>query len=146
MVLLFTIVAVAMVAVAVLVGANSWRDAVTLMVLISVVALLKLALADFMFFAMLKADEQVDRRIVQEPEPEPPSQRRAAKVVVAKPLAVRAKPSHEVRGRPRPKIWTLSRSTSRSNQRLSACATEPPSLSTSINPTCARFRQAWSDT
>jgi hypothetical protein len=93
MVLLFTIVAVAMAAVAVLVGANSWNDAVTLVVLISVVALLKLALANFMFFAMLKADEQVDRRLVQEPAPEPPPQRRAAKVVFAKPLAIRAKPS-----------------------------------------------------
>jgi type IV secretory pathway VirB2 component (pilin) len=91
MILLFTVVAVAMAAVAVLIGANSWDDAATLVVLISVIALLKLALANFMFFAMLKADEQVDRRIVQEPEPPPPPRRRA-KVIVATPLAVRAKP------------------------------------------------------
>lgn len=95
MVTLFTIVALAMTAVAVLIGANSWDDAVTLVILISVVALLKLALANFMFFALLKADEQVDRRIVQQPQPEPPPQRRAAKVVVARPLAVRAKLSHD---------------------------------------------------
>lgn len=95
MVLLFTMVAVAMAAVAVLAGANSWDDAVTLVVLISVVALLKLALADVMFFAMLKADQQVDRRLVQKPTPEPPPQRRAAKVVFAKPLAIRTKPSHQ---------------------------------------------------
>lgn len=94
MVLLFTIVAVAMAAVAVLAGANSWDDAVTLVVLISVVALLKLALADLMFFAMLKADEQVDRRLVQQPLPEPPSPRRAANVIFLTPLAVRAKPAH----------------------------------------------------
>jgi len=96
MMLLFTVVAVAMAAIGVLAGANSWDDAVTLVILISVVALFKLVLADLVFFAMLKADEQVDRRLIPQPTPEPPPQRRAAKVIFAKPLAATAKPTHRI--------------------------------------------------
>jgi hypothetical protein len=99
MVLMFTIVALAMIAVAVAIGANSWGDALTLVILISVVALIKLALANFLFFALLKADQQVDHRLVQAPEPDPPPQRRVAKVVVARPLAVRARPAQDNRPR-----------------------------------------------
>jgi hypothetical protein len=94
-VVMFTAVALAMTAAAILIGVNSWSDAVTLVVLISVVALLKLALANLMFFAMLRADEQVDPRLIAEPEPEPPP-RRAAKVVVARPLPARARQSRNV--------------------------------------------------
>jgi len=92
-VLMFTVVALAMTAAAVLIGASSWDDAVTLVILISVVALLKLTLANFMFMAMLRADEQVDRRLVVQ-EPDPPPQRRVAKVVVVRPLAARTRPAH----------------------------------------------------
>jgi hypothetical protein len=91
-VLMFTAVALAMTAAAVLIGVNSWNQAVTLAVLISVIALLKLALANLMFFAMLRADEQVDRRLIVAPEPEPPP-RRAAKVIVARPRSARSRVS-----------------------------------------------------
>ncbi|GEM_PF-4335941 len=89
-VVMFTAVALAMIAAAVLVGANSWDDAITLVILISVVALLKLALADAMFIAILRADEQTDRRIEQEPEPEPPKHS-ARRPDVLRHLAVRAR-------------------------------------------------------
>jgi hypothetical protein len=111
-VVMFTAVALAMTAAAVLVGANSWDDAITLVILISVVALLKLALADAMFIAMLRADEQTDRRIVQEPEPEPPKHN-AQRPDVVRHLAVRARrmnraaPSFELVARGSPAIHPL---------------------------------------
>jgi hypothetical protein len=81
MVTIFTVVAVVMTAIAVLMGGTDWRGTLALAVLISVVALLKVALANFIFFTLVKADQQPDRRIkVVQPPPEPPGARKSPRV------------------------------------------------------------------
>lgn len=75
-VLIFTGVAVTVTGLAVAMGVNNWDEAIMLGLLISVVALIKIAIANFVFFAMLKADEVPDRRLAPAPtDPEPPAQR-----------------------------------------------------------------------
>ena len=95
MVAIFTGIALAMTAAAVLVGANSWDDAITLVILISVVALLKLVLADVMFIAMLRADEQPDPRLAVVPaDPEPPPQQRRPAGLLRHPKPARPHATH----------------------------------------------------
>lgn len=80
--MIFTVVAVAMTGIAVMLGVNDWADAVPLVALISVVALVKIALANFVFFALIQADQQPDRRIpVEHTPPDPPARRERPQVI-----------------------------------------------------------------
>jgi len=82
MVLIFTAVAVAMTGAAVLMGASDWGDTLALVLLVSVVALIKVALANFVFFALMRADQEPDRRIpVEDVPPDPPAHREPSKVI-----------------------------------------------------------------
>ncbi|MBF6570603.1 MAG: hypothetical protein IVW54_17185 [Candidatus Binataceae bacterium] len=98
-VLLFTIVSVAMIAVIVVMGASSWADAITLVFLISVIALLKIGLANLLFYTLLKADQQPDRRLIEvQPEPKPRPRRRPARIKFLRPVDLCSPPRAGDRG------------------------------------------------
>jgi hypothetical protein len=65
-VLAFSAAAIAFTAAVVAFGATSWDEAVPLLALVSVVALIKIVFANLIFFAILQADSQDDSRTGQE--------------------------------------------------------------------------------
>ncbi len=65
-VLAFSVVAIAFTAAVVTFGPSSWDDAVPLLVLVSVVALIKIVFANLVFFAILQADSEDDGQTGQE--------------------------------------------------------------------------------
>jgi len=88
MILIFTAVAVAMTGGAVLMGASDWGDTLALVLLVSVVALIKVALANFVFFALMRADQEPDRRLPKEDvPPDPPGNREPPKVIAIRTVA-----------------------------------------------------------
>ncbi|MGH7905747.1 MAG: hypothetical protein ACREP6_03880 [Candidatus Binataceae bacterium] len=88
MMLGFTVLAVIMTAVIVWLGVSNWQDALAIASVVGVIALVKILLANFVFLALLKADQREDPRLARmTPQPEPPADRR---VVPLRPQTVTA--------------------------------------------------------